>query len=160
MGPICIKNYDKVMEKLSSCEALFDARVFNLDSEEDVLRNIMWRSTYDCVRNSKSRLAHVHVPQKEIQGKSSKELVDLMIESYNVDWHSFPNAFKYGTYLKRVHVDKEGFKYDKGVKTDEKIIVKRTMVKTFSFTMDIPRIVGWRAGALYFSALAKIFLDR
>ena len=48
---------EKTINKLKSPSCYFDSRVFNVDDELDVIRNLKWRSSFDCVRNSVSRLA-------------------------------------------------------------------------------------------------------
>lgn len=130
-----VKNYDKIMARLTEGEAHFDARAFNLADDRDVHLNILWRSTFDCVRNAKSRLAWVHMSQKEMDHQSSNKLVELLKEK-GIDWNAFPNSFKYGTFCKKTQVDREVFKYEGKVKTDEMTVIKKTVVKIFSFKME------------------------
>jgi len=75
-----LKTYDKIIQSLNSSEAHFDGRVFNLDSDEEVLNNIMWRSNYDCQRNAKSRLGRAFLSQSEMNGLSSNDVVKKLKE--------------------------------------------------------------------------------
>jgi tRNA(His) guanylyltransferase len=67
----------------------FDARIFNLKNEEEVLENIYWR-VLDCRRNSKSLLARKYISQTKMEGLNGTEQVRILQEKFQVDWHSYP----------------------------------------------------------------------
>jgi len=131
-----LKTYDKIIQSLNSSEAHFDGRVFNLDSDEEVLNNIMWRSNYDCQRNAKSRLGRAFLSQSEMNGLSSNDVVKKLKEEKNIDFEKYPNSFKYGTFIKRILEDKETNKWENNQKTEEIIIIKRSSTLELSFKID------------------------
>ena len=66
--------------KVQSHEAHFDARVFGLPNENEVLNNIVWRCCYDCRRNSISGAARYQFGHKAVHGLDSKDMYNKMKE--------------------------------------------------------------------------------
>lgn len=87
-----LATYKKAADK----GAIFDARVFNVPRAE-VLNNIYWRIK-DCIRNSKSGLARAHFSHKELHGVSGEDMVTMVKEKTNINWHLLDDGFKYGTF--------------------------------------------------------------
>jgi tRNA(His) 5'-end guanylyltransferase len=102
-------NYEKVQKHLRNAMGYFDARAFNVDNDQELLNNILWRSTHDCERNSRTNLGHVYFSTKEMHGYKAREVVVKLKEEKNVDWYSWPLAFRYGTFVKKIVVNKMGF---------------------------------------------------
>jgi len=109
--------------------AYFDGRIFNLPNESEVLYNIVWRLT-DAKRNSKNNLGHIHFAQKEVEGLGPGEILKKL-EAIGVDWHSFPGAYKWGTFLKKSQYNKESINQ----KTGEKVEALRTRISIYSFDL-------------------------
>ena len=86
---------DKVYLKAISKGATFDARVFNIPKEE-VTNCILWR-TMDATRNSISSLAQAYFPHKQLQGKSSNEMQDMLMDEFSVNWNNLTIPEKRGT---------------------------------------------------------------
>ena len=61
---------------------------------------LIWREL-DALRNSLNMLASFHYSPKELHKMSSKERRD-MLYSKGVDWSTYPDGFRRGTYLRRV----------------------------------------------------------
>jgi tRNA(His) guanylyltransferase len=126
-----LPNYDRIMEKLLGGVGFFDARVFNLPDNDEVLMNVLWRSVYDCQRNSKARFGQFYLTNKEVHGLSANELIAFAKEKYNVSWNDSPDEFKYGCFIKKIFKEKEGF----NPITKEKTFVKRHEFVRKSFNM-------------------------
>lgn len=73
--------------------ALFDARSFSMPREE-VANYILWR-VQDAQRNSISGTAREHFSHKELHGKNSDEMLEMLRED-GLDWRSLPSERKYG----------------------------------------------------------------
>lgn len=67
--------------------------------------NFLWR-TADCMRNSINSLARVYYTARELAEKSSTTVLQQLQEVQNVDWHSYPGHFKYGTLFKKLRSEK------------------------------------------------------
>ena len=83
--------------------ALFDARCFNIPKEE-VCNYFLWRQN-DAVRNSISMVAQANFSHKELQNKSSIEMLEMLSKEKNVKWDEFPSYKKYGSCCIKKNVD-------------------------------------------------------
>lgn len=72
---------------------LFDARAFSLPREE-VRNYFVWRQV-DAKRNSVSSLARCFFSQKELQGKPTKEMIE-MLKGIGVDWEAVHSHYRLG----------------------------------------------------------------
>ena len=95
------KVYNKAIEK----GAMFDARVFNIPREE-LINCVLWRIK-DSVRNSVSSLAQSKFSHKELQGKNSSQMQDMLMETFNINWNNLSNFEKTGTLVVK---DEDAFK--------------------------------------------------
>jgi tRNA(His) guanylyltransferase len=66
--------------------AHFDARVFTIPDRIEVMNYFIWRNQ-DCARNSVSMLAQANFSHKELQGKSTTEMI-RMTHDYDINNHS------------------------------------------------------------------------
>jgi tRNA(His) 5'-end guanylyltransferase len=82
--------------------ALFDARVFEVPDKETAAKALLWRAK-DCRRNSVSCLAQVHFSHKELQGKSTKVMIDMLAE-IDEPWDLMPDFYKDGMYIRKEKV--------------------------------------------------------
>lgn len=92
------KNSDQNYYELYSTkfdEATFDTRCFNVP-ENDICNYIIWRQR-DAARNSVSSLGQKYFAQNYLNGKHSFDIINMLIDRYNVHWESFPNTYKYGS---------------------------------------------------------------
>ncbi len=126
---------DSVIERIARQEAHFDARVFSVPNLVEAYNNLYWRQSYDCARNSIHGLAMVHFTHKQLQGKDRREMNQMLLKK-DVDYEKTPDAFKYGTFVK-----KRAFYVDAiDEKTKKKTQVLRKNVVSFSsktFTVDM-----------------------
>jgi tRNA(His) 5'-end guanylyltransferase len=96
-----IKTYERAMLK----GAMFDARVFNIPREE-LINCVLWRIK-DSVRNSVSSLAQSKFSHKELHGKNSSQMQDMLMETFGINWNNLSNFEKTGTLVVK---DKDDFK--------------------------------------------------
>ena len=85
------KVYEKAIEK----GAMFDARAFNIPVEE-VTNCVLWRQQ-DATRNSISSLAQSKFSNKELHGKNSSQMQDMLMERFDINWNNLSVPEKRGT---------------------------------------------------------------
>lgn len=78
----------------------FDCRIFEVPNEVEAYNAILWREK-DAIKNSISMLAQHHFSHKELQGKKSDVMKDMLKTQKDVIWEDQPKFFKSGTYVKR-----------------------------------------------------------
>jgi len=91
--------YNKAIEK----GAMFDARVFNIPVEE-VTNCVLWRQQ-DATRNSISSLAQSKFSAKELHGKNSSQMQDMLMEKYGINWNDLTIPEKRGTAVYKRTID-------------------------------------------------------
>lgn len=79
-------NMDKV--------AYFDSRVFQLPNVDEVINNFIWRQQ-DATRNSIQMGAQALYSQKQLDGKNTSELQEMMFQK-GINWDKYPVGFKRG----------------------------------------------------------------
>ena len=84
----------------------FDARVFNVASEWDIVSNLIWRSHYDYRRNSISQYARMYYSPKQMHKVNSATLVERMKAEHGFDWDAAPPRYRFGVILKRQNYKK------------------------------------------------------
>jgi len=99
-------NEQHLLEHIEKHGPHFDARIFNVPTNSEIVNNIMWRSLQDYQRNSISSLAQCHYNQKILNGKSTKEQLAMLLEK-GIDWHTQPMWYKFGTFAKKERFEKE-----------------------------------------------------
>lgn len=80
--------------------AYFDARLFVVP-ENDVVNYFLWRQQ-DATRNAVQMLGQANFPHKELQGKSNKELQELLFQKKKINFDKEPTGFKRGRCIIRV----------------------------------------------------------
>lgn len=86
---------NKVYEKAIEKGAMFDARVFNIPVEE-VTNCVLWRQQ-DATRNSISSLAQSKFSSRELHGKNSSQMQDMLMENFSINWNNLTIPEKRGT---------------------------------------------------------------
>lgn len=76
--------YQKAIEK----GAMFDARCFNIPKEE-VANYFYWRQL-DAMRNSIQMVGQANFSHRELQFKSTKQIISLLETHCGINWHSLP----------------------------------------------------------------------
>lgn len=80
-------------------QALFDSRCFNIPKEE-VTNLIYWRQL-DAMRNSIQMVGQAFFTQKEMHGKSCKDIQNMLLEEKDIDWNGYSVAAQRGTCCKK-----------------------------------------------------------
>ena len=81
--------------------ASFDSRVFVIPEKDEVINYFIWRQQ-DATRNSVSMAAQSMFSHKQLQGKSSSEMQDMMMDKKNINWNKYPIGFKRGRAIIKV----------------------------------------------------------
>jgi len=83
----------------------FDCRVWNVPKLEEAVNCFMWRE-WDCTKNSVSMAAQNYYKHKELMGKHSGELQELLFQK-GINWNDYNRHFKRGTFVQRRKVIKK-----------------------------------------------------
>jgi tRNA(His) 5'-end guanylyltransferase len=80
--------------------AHFDARLFMVPTEDEVINNLIWRQQ-DASRNSKQAYARSMFSQKQIHGLNGSQLQDKMHAEKQFNWNDAPTWTKRGICISR-----------------------------------------------------------
>lgn len=89
------RKYEDTLRKAVSKGALFDARVFNIPKEE-VTNCVFWRQL-DAERNSIQSVGQANYSQKQLNGKSCKDIITMLEEEKHIVWGNLPTTLKRGS---------------------------------------------------------------
>ena len=90
-----IELYNKHSLAISQKGAMFDARVFNIPKEE-VCNNILWRQQ-DATCNSIQMVGHANFSDKQMHGKNTSQIQDMLMLEKGINWNDFPTRYKRGS---------------------------------------------------------------
>jgi len=76
--------------------ATFDSRVFTIPSRTEVINYFVWRQQ-DAVRNSIQGLAQSKFSHKELEGKNTSVLQEMMFQKDGTNWDKLPDELKRGS---------------------------------------------------------------
>jgi tRNA(His) guanylyltransferase len=77
----------------------FDARIFTLDTADEVRDYFSWRQQ-DAIKNSVSMAASTHFSPRQLSGVNTSDR-RAMLESINQPWDSLPDGFRFGRVVKK-----------------------------------------------------------
>jgi tRNA(His) 5'-end guanylyltransferase len=132
------KDYDiNFIKKIKNYDQTFDARILKFTGKKnyEILNHQIWRSIYDCYRNSILKYAYYYIGHKKIIGKNSVEMIEMLKEK-NIDWNSIPLYIKYGLYCKRILIEKEIDKKSKDFLLPEKVMKSEYIFKQFKINFS------------------------
>jgi tRNA(His) 5'-end guanylyltransferase len=81
--------------------AMFDARVFQIPYQEEVINYFIWRQQ-DATRNSISSVAQANFSAKELHGKKTNEMQDMLMLQKSINWNDFTPREKRGSLIRKV----------------------------------------------------------
>jgi tRNA(His) 5'-end guanylyltransferase len=81
--------------------AMFDARVFQIPYQEEVINYFIWRQQ-DATRNSISSVAQAYFSSKELHGKKTNEMQDMLMLEKGINWNDFTPREKRGSLIRKV----------------------------------------------------------
>ena len=87
-------NWSWFMDAANIKLAEFDARVFTILSKTEVENTIIWRQK-DCVRNSISSVAQSLYSHKQLEGKNSSQLQEMIFQK-GINWNDYAPKYKRG----------------------------------------------------------------
>lgn len=87
--------------------AMFDARVFQVPTLDEMINTLIWRQT-DCTRNSVSMAADAYFSHKQTQGKSGSEKQEMLFTEKGINWNDYKTKYKRGSVIKKVEIDNNG----------------------------------------------------
>lgn len=90
-----IRAYERHNIAINQKGAMFDARVFNIPKEE-VCNNILWRQQ-DAIRNSIQMVGHANFSDKQMHGKNTSEIKEMLLSEKGIDWNDLPTKFQRGS---------------------------------------------------------------
>ena len=128
------KDYIKIVSKKIG-KAYFDARVFGVPEEDEVLNTFLFR-TRDAEKNSKSIFAQAFVKHKELQNLNGNEQIKLCKEKTGEDWNQLPKRYKYGIFIKRDEVETDIPDEYKKFHNNRSKKVKRVKFSSFYFKLN------------------------
>lgn len=86
--------------------ALFDSRVFTIPSQTEVENYFIWRQQ-DTTRNSIQSVAQSLYSHKELDGKNTTELQEMIFQR-GTNWNDYSPKYKRGRVIVKELFDKEG----------------------------------------------------
>lgn len=78
----------------------FDCRVFQVPSKVESVNCFQWR-LQDAVRNSIQMAGRSEFSQSQLHLKSTKDILDMLINTKGINWNEYPKFFKEGTFFQR-----------------------------------------------------------
>ena len=90
--------------------AYFDSRIFEVETNEDLIKAVNWRYRYDTYRNGVNSLASTIFTKKELYKKSLTD-VKQMLKDKNVLLENQPKHLLYGTFIKKKIIKKLAIDY-------------------------------------------------
>lgn len=73
----------------------FDCRVWTLSDPVEVANYFIWRQR-DATRNSIQAAGQAHFSPKELHGKSTNEIQEMLWQHHGINWNDYPPEFKRG----------------------------------------------------------------
>jgi len=90
--------------RLSAMAPHFDARTFQLPSKVEAANTLLWRAM-DARKNAVSMATRVLYSPKAMHG-ADQSAMRAMLAAKGVDFESYPPAFKWGTFVRRVNCER------------------------------------------------------
>ena len=102
--------------------ANFDARVFTIPSEIEVLNYFIWRQQ-DTTRNSIQAVAYYLYSQKELHGKHVDQMQEMIFQK-GINWNDYAAKYKRGRVIEKQSYDKDGAVRTRWVSVDPPIFTQ------------------------------------
>lgn len=80
--------------------AMFDARVFTIPDPVEVANYFLWRQR-DCVRNSITMAAQARFSHRQLHGKSTGQMQEMLWAHHNINWNDYEAGAKRGRVIVR-----------------------------------------------------------
>lgn len=96
---VCFEQGGLLFDRADKLIPVFDCRVFQLPNRGEAANAFLWREK-DATKNSISMAARHFYPHKELQGKSSPEMQEMIFQK-GQNFNDYPAFFKRGTFIRR-----------------------------------------------------------
>jgi tRNA(His) 5'-end guanylyltransferase len=83
----------------------FDCRVWQVPTLEEAANCFLWREQ-DCTRNSVEMAARTYFSHKQLHGKNTKEMQEMLFKEHGVNWNDYEPMFKRGTYIQKREISR------------------------------------------------------
>lgn len=88
------EKYNDVLMNAVNVGAMFDSRCFNIPKEE-VANLVYWRQQ-DASKNSVSMAARAYFSHKEVHGKTTSQMQEMLFNVHGINWNDYPTDCKRG----------------------------------------------------------------
>ena len=85
---------------------MFDCRVFNLPTLDEVANAFLWREL-DATKNAISMAASYYFSPKQLHGKDGKQKQEMLFQEQRVNFNDYPAFFKRGTFVRRINEERK-----------------------------------------------------
>jgi len=96
----CQQSREKCKLLISKPSALFDCRVWQLPTKDEVFNYIVWREQ-DAVRNSIQSAGQAFFSHKDLNKKSQNDIQEMLCKQKGVNWNDYSASEKRGTYYQK-----------------------------------------------------------
>lgn len=150
-------NFDFTVSLQDMKFAEFDCRLFILPDVDEVINYFIWRQQ-DCVRNSISSVAQSMYSHKQLMGKSTDKMQEMIFQK-GTNWNDYADGLKRGRMICRVLTYQKSTKenYDKSQNKDKWVWTADDSLEGGSFS--IKRKVWMIEDSFTFSKQQEIFKD-
>lgn len=90
-----IINYFPLQNSPFSKLPVFDSRVMVLPNADEVVNYFIWRQM-DATRNSISMAAQANFPHKQLEGKNTGEMQEMLFQEKGINWNDYSTGCKRG----------------------------------------------------------------
>jgi tRNA(His) 5'-end guanylyltransferase len=118
-----------------------DARVWSVDTKEDVVKTFIWRMI-DAKKNSVSMAAQSVYSHKTLLNKGTNEKIGMLKEK-GIDWYSYPNFFRVGSFFRRQIIDMPITEEERNNIPEKYRPKEGTTVKRSKVLEDVPEKITW-----------------
>lgn len=102
--------------------AVFDSRCFTVPTKTEVINSLIWRQQ-DCTRNSISSVAQSLYSHKELHGKNTSHMQD-MIWQKGINWNDYSPKYKRGRVIKKESYELNGGTRSRWISTEPPIFTQ------------------------------------
>jgi len=123
--------------------AYFDSRVFTIPDRTEVMNYFIWRNQ-DCARNAVSMVAQSKFSHKELQGKSTAMMQEMLMTEFKINWSEYDEALKNGRLIVKEEYLSASATEDKPVLPEHESAAVRTRwvsKPAWKFTQDKEKLM-------------------
>lgn len=118
---------------------LFDCRIFQVPTKTETCNYFIWREQ-DAIRNSILSLGQHYLTPKQLYKASCRNIQNMLLLNYEVDWDTYPAYFKYGSMFRKV---KKEIQFSENeltrlpekheARTNPDLVVERSVIELIEF---------------------------